>query len=91
MTTCSSCGKRIEFVAVACDCERPKDCKRCKGSGYVKVPLDLVAPVFMVDGAQPTLKGLRRAYSRKQAGLEVYVSHFATCPQANQHSKDRAT
>jgi hypothetical protein len=47
------------------------------GNGKL-IPLDLVAPVYaLLDGELAT-----RAES-------YYVSHFATCPQASEHSKSK--
>lgn len=60
-------------------------CKGCgkklmfiKGEGGKIVPLDLVAPVFEVT------KDMAGHEVAKRTASNFYVSHFATCPKANE-------
>ena len=44
-----------------------------------KIPLDMVAPCYRIKSDGDVVVGER--------AQDVRVSHFATCPQASQHSK----
>lgn len=50
------------------------------GKSLVKVPLDAIAPTYRVLDADSEPAVAARAD-------DVFVSHFATCPQASEHSR----
>ena len=73
MPKCKGCGKEIVFADIADE----------KGILTGKrVPLDTAAPVYQVDASQKAGQPERVAYRRR----DTFVSHFVTCPKANQFS-----
>lgn len=69
--TCRGCGKPIVWGVTA-------DGK--------KIPLDPRAPVYEVPSITPTTFGTEGERIGITRNLSAMVSHFATCPQANQFS-----
>lgn len=50
-----------------------------------RVPLDPVPPVYRIVGAASV------GYAKLVRDKQAYVSHFSTCPSANQFSRSRRT
>ena len=82
---CRGCGKPVLWVAIT------------KADGTIgKLPLDPRAPVYFVggrsgpDGSPCATKANKDRDPLIQDPLpEAYVSHFATCPKANEFSGGR--
>lgn len=76
--TCRSCKRRIYWrtehkSGKANPYDAPRPCTPCEGNGYTDTP---------------TLLGPRREACTTCDGKgRVQVSHFATCPQAQEHRK----
>ena len=73
MSTCKGCGKEILWATT-------KEGKR--------IPLDATAPVYMRVQADPSM-GFQLQDPVAERVHVAYVSHFATCPKANQFSASR--
>jgi hypothetical protein len=54
-----------------------------RGENGKLIPLDIVAPVFEVT------KDLAGAEVAKRTAANFYVSHFSTCPKADEFSKKK--
>lgn len=91
---CRGCGRQVIWAQATCPkcAGNGSGCAHCKDRGVVRVPLDAVAPVFVIqvdpDGEnefeQPPFavlpeKGARRAF----------VSHFATCVDRDKFSSSK--
>ena len=79
ITRCRSCGRKITFGRLA--------------NGKL-IPLDLVSPVYFLtangdavrtNAAAPAPLGL----PGESTVVGAYVSHFTTCPNADEHSKTK--
>lgn len=70
---CKSCGAPIFFA---------KNCENAK-----VVPLDLRPPVYRLDAGGNALRANVAQKDLEDVTPGAYVSHFATCPNASQHSK----
>lgn len=81
MTKCRSCGAEIKFIRLT--------------SGKWN-PVDIAKRTFVKDEGEETLvtdageivKG-RFASMEAGANAEGYISHFATCPNANAHRRNK--
>lgn len=71
-TKCRSCGKKIAFGKL--------------GNGKL-IPLDLVAPVYLLMPDGQAMK--HQSTSLEIGAVGFFVSHFATCPFASEHSKTK--
>ncbi len=78
MSTCRSCGARILWATTTNDRRIPIDADPVPdGNLVLTYPSPAAALAIVVDPAQPMLDDPPR-----------YVSHFSTCPNADQHRKD---
>lgn len=79
MSTCKSCGAEIRWVKTMAGKNMPMDTEPTKGFVIVHAG----------DGGWK-LEGDGGGYSHSEATarqVEVYTSHFATCPNADEHRK----
>lgn len=87
---CRGCGKHVVWVQARCGkCGGAAEgCTRCHERGVVRVPLDPVAPVFVIQTDPERLDPESAPYAELVAreGRRAFVSHFATCPKASQFS-----
>jgi hypothetical protein len=67
---CKGCGKRVLFASVVIDDDKTR-----------LVPLDPVPPIYHV-----VWESGKSALARRATRNRVMVSHFATCPKANDFS-----
>jgi hypothetical protein len=81
MSTCSSCSARIVWADTASGARMPVDAEPVPdGNLVLTYPTPGRALALIVDPAQTTIDDPPR-----------YVSHFATCPNADQHRTTRGT
>lgn len=76
VTTCSSCGARIVFARTVHGRVMPVDAEPCEDGNVELVEADGVVKAHV--HAQPPL-----------GGGPLHLSHFATCPQADEHRSRR--
>lgn len=79
MATCRGCGKEIQFLRVRND---DGSVRLRKDGEPVLVPIDTDPPIYSLTEDQ---EGNPIAVRLRDAG----VSHFATCPKANEFSGSR--
>lgn len=83
-TACRACGARIMFLKTAAGKTMPVD---EKGTFFLEVK---DGPELFVLGDGTTARGQRVSpEQREDADRFGYVSHFATCPKADQFRKAR--
>lgn len=84
---CRGCGKEIAFIKTVKGKTMPVDpepvwVSQCAGG----------SPYLRPDGTYVTGRIVGDAYDTEDPDtnlIEAYVSHFATCPEANRFRKDR--
>lgn len=86
MTRCNSCQAPILWVRTQSGREMPVDREPSSSLGNIEL-----GPA--VDGP-PTIAGIlsrdeASAYRERSDAPPLYVSHFATCPNAKQYRKER--
>lgn len=91
MSTCTSCGAEIIFVESPGGAKLPLDAEPLRDAADPRYGTPARRPtLYALSGANNEALKVDQPFAGIVEGMPLYISHFATCPNASEHRKRRS-